>query len=173
MAKGQEAMASSACEKKESPAEPSEILVNRLDHLSMICQESITVSSGLGKQEEFGSQHTSRREGAGRVREPVPAPIPRGHKEGGRWAPWHCVRLCPHSSRQRCVSHRSGEAARALGTTVCWCEVGGQARDGPLKPLQHQMPLKLMHGSALGASPAPSCGADPTDWFYSFIFFLT
>lgn len=77
-------MASSPCGKKESPAEPSENLVSGLDCLSMMYHRSITPSSGLSKQEEFGSEHTSRRERAGWVGEPAPSPIPHGHREGGR-----------------------------------------------------------------------------------------
>lgn len=77
-------MASSPCGKKESPAEPSENLVSGLDCLSMMYHKSITLSSGLSKQEEFGSEHTSRRERAGWVGEPAPSPIPHGHREGGR-----------------------------------------------------------------------------------------
>lgn len=86
MAKAREQQPVQPARKKESPAEPSEILVNRLGHLSMICHESITVSSGLGKQEEFGSQHTGRREGVRGtgVGESEPTPTSHGHREGGR-----------------------------------------------------------------------------------------
>lgn len=101
----------SACEKKESPAEPCELLVNRLGCLGMISHESITLSSGLSKWEEFGSQHASRREGARGWESlcPLPSP-PRGDGLLG-------TRLgCVLSSWQWCVSHRSGEGARAVGT---------------------------------------------------------
>lgn len=88
--------------------------------------EFITVSLGFGTQEEFGSHHTSRREGARAVvGEPVPTFIPNGHREGrSQGAPQHPVGLHPHSSWQWSVSHRSGEGARAVGITIRWCEVG-------------------------------------------------
>lgn len=80
VAKGQEAMGSSACERKESQAEPSEILANRLDILSMMYHEPIIVSSGFSKQQEFGLQHTSRREGARQVRQLASIAVLHGHR---------------------------------------------------------------------------------------------
>lgn len=172
VAKGQEAVTSSACEKKRSPAEPSEMLVNRLHYLSMnlLFSEFITVSSGLVTQEESGSRHISRREGAWVVvGEPVPTPIPCGHR----------VLL---GTMLGCILTAPGNGVWAIGVgrePEWWAAAHAGVRWGDGKGMDHwnlfsiRMPLKLMHGSALGACPAPSCGADPTNalnafthWFF-------
>lgn len=177
VAKGLETMASSPCGKKESPAEPSENLVSRLDCLSMMYHKSITLSSGLSKQEEFGSEHTSRRERAGWVGEPAPSPIPHGHREGGREGDGLL------GTGSGCVLTAPGNGAGATGPSrepERWAPPYAGERWGDRQGMDNWSLFSIGCLSSwcmfsTKASPASSCGVDPTNsltGFSLFLFFL-